>query len=109
MDWHIAVFVGSGCCSGLKEDCIFFFLYFWIWTLEFEECNRCSGVNQQGLQAEGAQRGPVLVGTLFMVAEAYLLPLPTADPGTWAPMSPAQVRPGCVLWTRWRPRRGLEP
>ena len=44
-----------------------------------------------------------------MVAEAYLLPLPTADPGTWAPMSPAQVRPGCVLWTRWRPRRRLEP
>ena len=35
-----------------------------------------------------------------MVAEAYLLPLPTADPGTWALMSPAQVRPGCVLWTR---------
>ena len=29
-----------------------------------------------------------------MVAEAYLLPLPTADPGTWALMSPAQVRPG---------------
>ena len=26
-----------------------------------------------------------------MVAEAYLLPLPTADPGTWALMSPAQV------------------
>ena len=44
-----------------------------------------------------------------MVAEAYLLPLPTADPGTWALMSPAQVRPGCVLWTRWRPRRRLEP
>ena len=44
-----------------------------------------------------------------MVAEAYLLPLPTADPGTWAPMSPAQVRPGCVSWTRWRPRRRLEP
>ena len=44
-----------------------------------------------------------------MVAEAYLLPLPTADPGTWAPMSPAQVRPGCVLWTRWRPRRKLKP
>ena len=44
-----------------------------------------------------------------MVAEAYLLPLPTADPGTWAPMSPAQVRPGCVLWTRWRPRRKWKP
>ena len=44
-----------------------------------------------------------------MVAEAYLLPLPTADPGTWAHMSPAQVRPGCVLWTRWRPRRKLKP
>ena len=44
-----------------------------------------------------------------MVAEAYLLPLPTADPGSWAPMSPAQARPGCVLWTRWRPRRRLQP
>ena len=43
-----------------------------------------------------------------MVAEAYLLPQPTADPGPWAPMSPAQVRPGCVSWTRWRPRRRLE-
>ena len=44
-----------------------------------------------------------------MVAEAYLLPLPTADQGTWAPMSPAQERPGCVLWTRWRPRQKLKP
>ena len=44
-----------------------------------------------------------------MVAEAYLLPLPTANPGTWAPMSPAQVRPGCVLWTGWRPRRKWKP
>ena len=44
-----------------------------------------------------------------MVAEAYLLPLPTADPGTWAPISPARVRPGCVLWTRGRPRRKLKP
>ena len=44
-----------------------------------------------------------------MVAEGYLLPLPTAEPGTWAPMSPAQVRPGCVLWTRWRPRRKWKP
>ena len=26
----IAAFVGSDCCSGLKEDCIFDFLYFWI-------------------------------------------------------------------------------
>ena len=58
---------------------------------------------------EGVQRGPVLVGTFFMVAEAYLLPLPTAHPGTWALMSPAQVRSGCVLWTRWRPRRRFEP
>ena len=24
-------------------------------------------------------------------------------------MSPAQIFPGCVLWTRWRPRRRLEP
>ena len=101
MDWIvdrvIAVFVGSGCCSGLEEDFIFYIFGFW--TLDFEKCNRSSGANQQGLQAEGAQRGPVLVGTFFMVAEAYLLPLPTANPGTWAPMSPAQVHPGCVLWT----------
>ena len=62
-----------------------------------------------GVTGGRGQRGPVLVGTFFMVAEAYLLPLPTADPGTWALMSPAQVRPGCVLWTRWRPRRRLEP
>ena len=85
------------------------FYIFGFGTLDFDKCNRCSGANRQGLQAEGAQRGPVLVGTFFMVAEAYLLPLPTADPGTWALMSPAQVRPGCVLWTRWRPRRRLEP
>ena len=44
-----------------------------------------------------------------MVAEAYLLPLPTAHPGTWALVSPAKVRPGCVLWTRWRPRRKWKP
>ena len=50
MDWVIAVFVGSGCCAGLKEDCIFFIFGFL--TLE-------------GCQAEGAQQGPVLVGTFF--------------------------------------------
>ena len=38
VDWVIAVFVGSGCCSGLKEDFIFYIFGFW--TLEFEECNR---------------------------------------------------------------------
>ena len=41
---------------------------------------------------EGVQQGPVLVGTFFMVAEEYLPP--TAAPGTWALMSPAQGRPG---------------
>ena len=40
---------------------------------------------------EGVQQGPVLVGTFFMVAEEYLPP--TAAPGTWALMSPAQGRP----------------
>ena len=60
-------------------------------------------------KSAGVTGGRGLVGTFFMVAEAYLLPLLTADPGTWAPMSPAQVHPGCVLWTRWRPRRRLEP
>ena len=29
-----------------------------------------------------------------MVAEAYLLPLPTADPGTWALMSLPKYAPG---------------
>ena len=38
VDWVIAVFVGSGCCSGLKEDLIFYIFGFW--TLYFEECNR---------------------------------------------------------------------
>ena len=37
VDWVIAVFVGSGCCSGLKEDFIFYIFGFW--TLDFEECN----------------------------------------------------------------------
>ena len=38
MDWVIAVFVGSGCYSGLKEDFIFYIFEFW--TLDFEECKR---------------------------------------------------------------------
>ena len=38
VDLAIAVFVGSGCCSGLKKYFIFYILGFW--TLEFEECNR---------------------------------------------------------------------
>ena len=38
VDWVIAVFVGSGCCSGLKEYCIFYL--FGSWTLDFEKCNR---------------------------------------------------------------------
>ena len=46
---------------------------------------------------EGVQQGPVLVGTFFMVAEEYLPP--TAAPGIWAPMSPAQGRPGCRSWS----------
>ena len=52
---------------------------------------------------EGVQQGPVLVGTFFMVAEVYLLP--TAAPGTWAFMSPAQGRPGCRSWSPWSRRR----
>ena len=63
MDWAIAVFEGSGCCSGLKEDFIFFIFGFW--TRDFEKCKRLLWANQQGLQAEGAQQGPVLVGTFF--------------------------------------------
>ena len=52
---------------------------------------------------EGVQQGPVLVGTLFMVAEEYLPP--TAALGTWALMSPAQGRPGCRSWSPWSRRR----
>ena len=38
VDWVIAVFVGSGCCSGLKEDSIFYIFGFG--TLDFDKCNR---------------------------------------------------------------------
>ena len=56
---------------------------------------------------EGVQQGPVLVGTFFMVAEEYLPP--TAAPGTWALMSPAQVRPGCRSWSPSSRRRTGKP
>ena len=56
---------------------------------------------------EGVQQGPVLVGTFFMVAEEYLPP--TAAPGTWALMSPAEGRPGCRSWSPWSRRRTLKP
>ena len=56
---------------------------------------------------EGVQQGPVLVGTFIMVAEEYLPP--TAAPGTWALMSPAQGRPGYGSWSPWSRRRTLEP
>ena len=52
---------------------------------------------------EGVQQGPVLVGTFFIVAEEYLPP--TAAPGTWALMNPAQGRPGCRSWSPWSRRR----
>ena len=48
---------------------------------------------------EGVQQGSVLVGTFFMVAEDYLPP--TAAPGTWDLMSPAQGRPGCRSLSPW--------
>ena len=52
---------------------------------------------------EGVQQGQVLVGTCFMVAEAYLPP--TAARGTWVTMSPAQGHPGSRSWSPWsRPR-----
>ena len=38
VNWVIAVFVGSGCHSGLKEDFIFYIFGFG--TLDFEQCNR---------------------------------------------------------------------
>ena len=37
-NWVIAVFVESGCCSGLKEDSIFYIFEFG--TLDFDKCNR---------------------------------------------------------------------
>ena len=52
---------------------------------------------------EGVQLGPVLVGPFFMAAEAYLPP--TAAPGTWALMNPAQGRPECRSWSPWSRRR----
>ena len=56
---------------------------------------------------EGVQQGPVLVGTLFMVAEEYLPP--TAAPVTWALMSPARGRPGCRSSSPWSRRRTQKP
>ena len=56
---------------------------------------------------EAVRQGPVLVGTFFMVAEEYMPP--TAAPGTWALMSPAQGRPGCRSWSPWSRRRTLKP
>ena len=56
---------------------------------------------------EGVQQGPVLVGTFYMVAEEYLPP--TAAPGTWALMSPAQGRPWCRSSSLWSPRRTWKP
>ena len=56
---------------------------------------------------EGVQQGPVRVGTFFMVVEEYLPP--TAAPGTWALMSPAQERPGCRSLSPWSRRRTWKP
>ena len=56
---------------------------------------------------EGVQQGPVLVGTFFMVAEEYVAP--TAAPGTWALMSPAQGCPGCRSWSPSIRRRTGKP
>ena len=56
---------------------------------------------------EGVQQGPVLVETFFMVADGYLPP--TAAPGTWALMSPAQGRPGCRSLSPWSRRRSRKP
>ena len=40
VSWAIAVFVGSGWCSGLKEDYIFYIFGFW--TLDFEDFEKCN-------------------------------------------------------------------
>ena len=55
---------------------------------------------------EGEQQRPVLVGTFFMVAEEYLPP--TAAPGTWALMSPAQGRRSSGPWSRRRTGKDRE-
>ena len=55
----------------------------------------------------GVQQGPVLVGTFIMIAEEYLPP--TAAPGTWALMSPAQGRPECRSLSPWSRRRTGKP
>ena len=54
---------------------------------------------------EGVQRGPVLVGSFFMVAEVYLTPTAAAR----ALMSPAQGRPGCRSRSPWSRRRTWKP
>ena len=54
----------------------------------------------------GVQQGPVLVGTLFIVAQEYLPP--TVAPWTWALMS-AQGRPGCRSSSPWSRRRTGKP
>ena len=56
---------------------------------------------------EGVQQGQVLVETFFMVADEYLPP--TAAPGTWALMSPAQGRPRCRWSSPWSRRRTGKP
>ena len=56
---------------------------------------------------EGVQQGLVLVGTFFVVAEGYLPP--TAAPGPWALMSPAQGRPRCRSWSPWSRRQTDKP
>ena len=56
---------------------------------------------------EGPQQGPVLVGIFFVVAEEYLPP--TAAPGTWALMSPAQGRTGSRSWSPSSRRRTWKP
>ena len=62
VDWVIAVFVGSGCYSGLKEDSIFI-LDFGPWTLR----NAIADQEQvsRGYRRKGHSGGPVLVGTFF--------------------------------------------
>ena len=56
---------------------------------------------------EGVQQQPVLVGTFSMLAGEYLPP--TAAPGTWALMSPAQGHPGCRSSSLWSRRRTEKP
>ena len=48
VNWVFAVFVGSGCCSGLKEDFIFYIFGFGPWTLRMQSLIRSKSAGVTG-------------------------------------------------------------